>query len=161
MKLYEINAEMRKLAEMIESYADENDGVVNEVFEAELDGLALDRDQKIANICYLLKEWRAEEKALAEEKRYIEKRRKAVEARMERLKAYLAMNLDVGEKWKGQAGSIYWGTTETIEATNIDLVPDIYIKKELANKRELMLDLKNGADVKGVEIVVNNHLVVR
>lgn len=162
MKLYEITAELRRLADEVEaSELSETSESVLDSFRERLDKLLLTRDQKIQNIYCLLKEWKREAEAIAEEKKFLTARQRAVENRVERLKAYLAENLEIGEKWKGAVGSIYWQTSESVEATDINLVPDIYVKKELASKRELLTDIKNGAKVAGVEVVTSTHIVVR
>ena len=161
MKLYEITDHLKEIDKVIEQYAEENEGFVHPELMTMLDGLHGDKDDKLNNCIKYFKGIKREAEAVALEKKYISKRLEALSKRQEAFKQYIEDNLDIGESWKGSAGTLYWTSRESVQETNIDLVPDIYVRKELARKKELMADLKNGATVEGVQIQVSTSLCIR
>jgi hypothetical protein len=158
MKLYEINENLRRVVNELDRYAEENGGEVNPNLERELNQVAIDRDIKIEHLVFIVRETRVKLEAIEQHKAYIEKQRKAMENRLDRLKEYLKCNLMENES---RTGMFYWKTTESLQVNDISKVPEVYLTKEIRSKKEISLDLKNGAKIEGVEIVKNRSLVIK
>ena len=90
MRLYEINEEIMQCVDF------ETGEVID---EGKLNDLQMLREEKIENIGLWIKDLKAEAKAIAEEVKALNARKKAAENKAESLKQYLAMVLD-GEKFK-------------------------------------------------------------
>ena len=161
MTLYKITDHLKEIDKLVEDYAEQNDGLVHPELQKMLDGLQGDKDAKLGECYKFYKGIKREAEAVAAEKKQFSERLEALTKKQEAFKAYIESCLDVGENWKGSVGSMFWSSRESVQETNIDLVPDHYIKKELSRKKELMADLKNGATVPGVQIVVSTNLTIR
>lgn len=90
MNLYQINAEIEQLEVACEDglLIDPETGELL-TFEQALDRLRMERTQKIENIALWCKNLASDAAALKAEEEQLAKRRKAAEAKSERLKAYL------------------------------------------------------------------------
>lgn len=161
MKLYELNEHLQNIELELERYADDNDGQIHPALEKMLDGLQGTKQEKLEACYKYFKSIKREAEAVAAEKRFISARLEALTKKQDAFKSYIESCLEPGEKWNGTVGTIYWTTRESVVETDIEQVPDRYVKKELAGKKELMTDLKNGAKIPGVEIQVNTSLVIR
>lgn len=90
MNLYQINAEIEQLENAVEDglLIDEETGELL-TFEQALDQLRMERTAKMENIALWCKNLASDVAALKAEEENLAKRRKATEAKSERLKAYL------------------------------------------------------------------------
>lgn len=104
MTLYEINAAMLSLI----------DSETGELLDYEaFDNLALEREQKLENICLWIKDLRAEAQALKEEKENLAKRQKTAENKAERLSSYLQMMLN-GERFKTSKANVSYRKSQSV-----------------------------------------------
>ena len=76
-----------------------------------LNALKMERDTKIRNIACWIKNLESDEKALAEQIKVFQARKKAAENKRESLKGYLAAFLD-GKKWENAEVKIGWRESE-------------------------------------------------
>lgn len=157
MNLYELN---RAIAEF-DLEIDEETGEVTNLDE--LDHITLERDEKIENIALWVKDLLAEADAIKAEEQALAKRRKQAENKAERLKDYLMGNL-AGEKFKTPKVAISYRTSEAVEITDEDLIPDEFlaIKTEYKpDKKAIKDELKAGGEVEGAELVKRTSLQIK
>src|SRR5688572_8528933 len=96
--LWEMTDEYLRLLTEIEQYAAENAGELPEDLEFQLDLVQSDRLKKLENCCALLKEFEARSEYVATALKTLQARKKGADAAAERLKAYIARNVNAGEK---------------------------------------------------------------
>lgn len=132
--------------------------------------LQMERDAKIENMACWYKNLMAEAEALKNEADRLTERRKAVENKAERLKAYIAQVLN-GEKFKTAKCYISYRPSTAVEVTDSDIAADWlsrnghddclrYKAPEIA-KKELMALLNSGVEVPGCQKVEKNNIGVK
>lgn len=105
MTLYEIDQKMQNLV----------DPETGELMDYEAFAqLQMDREQKIENMALWVKDLSAEAKAIKEEEDNLKERRKAMENRAERLKAYLSIALG-GEKFQTPRCAVTFRKTTAVQ----------------------------------------------
>lgn len=158
MNLFEINDE-------IERCFDEETG---EIFDFErLNDLQMQKDEKIENIALFIKNLKAEEKALKEEKMNFQKRQQAVANKIASLQDYLRNALN-GEKFKTTKVSISTRKTKSVEVLNYaDFLADenseAYLKyaDPEINKKDLLTALKLGETFNGIALKESESLIIK
>lgn len=157
-------ANLYELTRAIEEFDLEIDEETGEVTNLdELDALELERDTKVENIALWVKNLTAEAAAIKAEVQNLTKRQKAAENKAERLKDYLMGNL-AGEKFKTPKVAISYRTSEAVEITDEDLIPDEFltIKTEYKpDKKAIKDELKAGGEVEGAELVKRTSLQIK
>ncbi len=137
----------------------------------ELMGLQMDRDRKIENIACLVKNLKADVKAMKEEAQTLTDRRRVVENKVARLEAVLDEALD-GQKFQTPRCVVSFRNTKAVEVEDLDAVlkwackecrEDEFIRYKAPeiNKSNLGTYLKSGADVPGARIVERRSLAVK
>lgn len=137
----------------------------------ELMGLQMDRDRKIENIACLVKNLKADVKAMKEEAQTLTDRRRVVENKVARLEAVLDEALD-GQKFQTPRCVVSFRNTKAVEVEDLDAVlkwackecrEDEFIRYKAPeiNKSNLGAYLKSGADVPGARIVERRSLAVK
>lgn len=111
MNLYQINAEIEQLENAVEDglLIDEETGELMTLEQA-LDQLHMMKTEKVENIALFIRNLDAESVALKAEEERFAKRRKAAEAKSERLRAYLLSALTKED-----------GTTEKVKTTRVNV----------------------------------------
>lgn len=129
--LYELNA---KLA----TYEMEFDPDTGEwLNEDELTALHMDMDEKIENICFFIKNRRAEVSAIKKEEESLSERRKAKEREVDRLTTYLANNLQ-GQKFETPRVQVSWRMTPpAVKILDADKIPQEFLKEIKETKPDL------------------------
>lgn len=146
LSLYEINS----LIANYEMQFDE-DGVWEN--ESELDELNLAREEKIEGICLWIKNLRAEASAIKDEEKNLAERRKAKEAKADRLESYVSSNLQ-GKPFETSKVKVTFRKSESVEILNEDAVPESFLDIQVVRKpmkAEIKKRLKE-AEAKGEEI---------
>lgn len=146
LSLYEINS----LIANYEMQFDE-DGVWEN--ESELDELNIAREEKIESICLWIKNLRAEASAIKDEEKNLADRRKAKEAKADRLESYVASNLQ-GKSFETSKVKVTFRKSESVEILNEDAVPESCLDIQVVRKpikAEIKKKLKE-AEAKGEEI---------
>ena len=157
IRLYELTNEMADINAAIEQYAEANDGLVHPDLDKMLTEYQAKKSEKLDAILAVYRNAKVQAeietskaKAIeAEAKRYRAKA-KALQAKMDGLKAYVDSNLELGEKHKGEVGSIYRQSRTNYIVTDPDKLAPIYYERK--PKLKLIADdIKAGATVEGAE----------
>lgn len=126
LTLFELDERIR---ELIESGTDEH-GVLSDEADHALDELFEKREQKLLAYGAVIKELRAESKAVKDEAQRMRQRAQAIENRAERLKERLADALGPGNTLKDARCSIYWTPATRVVVDDEDKLPDGLVKIE-------------------------------
>lgn len=158
MKLYEINAQLRAIADGAEF--DEETG---EIFDEQaIEALQIAREDKLEGIACLIKEHKAMAEALKEEKNKLYARQKAEENRVESLKRYLANCMADGEKFKTARAQISWRKSQSVEVQDESILPEDYLKVVTEpNKTAIKLAIERGEEVPGATIVEKTNIQIK
>lgn len=160
MNLYEITQEQANLNNMLE----ESMGELTPELEAALT-LNLDNfNAKAEGYVKAIKNYKAEQDAIAEEIKKLQAKKKVCENAVERMKDALKTAMDVFDTPKVQAGlfKISLTKSESVNIINEDAIPEQYkrIKYEVS-KTDIKNAIKNGETVEGAEIVENKSITIR
>ena len=145
MTLYEIKA----------GIADCIDEETGEILDYEkLDGLQLERDEKIENIVFLIENTKNDIAGLKEQEDIFKARRKAAEKKLESLKGYLSYALG-GQKFETVKAKVSFRKSEAVTVENEELIPEDYwetVEVERIDLRAIKNALKAGKSVEGARI---------
>ncbi len=157
MKLYEINQEIYNIL----SLTDEAGEIPSNAFN-QLDELLIVRDEKIDNTVSFFKSLLYEAEAIKQEEANLRERRSALENRAERIKYYLANNMN-GEKWESPRNKISWRRSESVVIENEDLIPADYREPQPDKilKVDIKKAIKDGLTVSGASIQVKNNIQIK
>ena len=161
MNIYEIDSAILALID-----PETGEVLDNEAF----DSLQMERDEKIENVACWLKNTDAEAKAIRNEELELAKRRKALESRSDRLKAYLGYALN-GNKFSTAKCSVSFRNTQSVDVTDAEATiawarsnGHQECIKETAptiSKSELAKVLKDGVEVPGAKLVQSTSIGVK
>jgi hypothetical protein len=160
--LYELD---RAICAVLENgfHVDEETGEV--FFEGEdLEALEAERSAKLEAVACFIKNLDAEAAAIKAEETALAARRKAKEAKAERLRAYLANSLqNAGEsRFETARCALSFRKSEAVEIMDESLLlPDYVSFKKVPNKAALKRALKNGAQLKGARLIVKQNIQVK
>ena len=161
MNLYEINSQIMAA---FEAAVDMETGeIINEEAYEALNGLQMERGEKIEGILLWIKNLSADAEALKKEKQAFADRQAAAERKMESLKRYVSGALD-GEKFKTDRVAVTWRKSEAAEyAGKITDLPSscIRVKEPEVNLAELKRKLKEGAIIPGARLVERNNIQIK
>ena len=162
MNLFELNVEFREAIKRMEFFAQENDGEISSALEEELNGLKLAREQKVLNLAGYIKEIEAESSAIKAQEKLLADRRRALEAKAERLTDWLKTNLEEGEKLSCPWAAIGWRKSQAVQIVAEKLIPKLYFRtvKELL-KQEIKDALKAGKEIPGATLETRFNLVIK
>lgn len=158
--LYEIAWMYRQVLEMEPESEDEFGAMMTA-----LDELQGELTEKADNIVRYIRNLSAEADALKAEETALYKKRKAVEIKAERLKAYLAAQMTLCGLKELKAGLFklrFQPTTPAISIIDESAVPEKFhrVKVEI-DKLAIRDALKNGEEVPGIELQRGEALVIR
>ncbi len=163
MKLWEIKDEIEKC--FSETVDEETGEILSEVNLQYLEELQMAFDDKVDNICCLIKNMDAEVKAFKTEEANLKKRRMAKENASQRLKDYLKAILN-GQKFESVRSKISYRASKSTEV-DMDLFMnnkdyDLYVKTEITpNKTAIKKALEDGKELIGAEIVENQSMIIK
>ena len=160
MNLYEID---QKMMEAFAAAVDPETGeIIDDEMKSAFDQLAIDRDQKIENICLFIKNLRADAAALKAEKDAFAAREKAAENKAESLLRYLKGYLN-GESFKTTRATVSWRKTKSLKINYLDLIPADYLiwPDPVPNKMLIRKAIAAGEMIAGAELVENQSMTVR
>lgn len=175
--LYDIDARLRILEEYM---VDEETGEVlsEEEFYKKLDEVQMALNEKIENTMCFYKNLMADVEAFKAEEEKIKARRKVKENLAERLKKRIndyityqytdedgIVNIENQNQWKFETPKVKlsYRKSEKVEA-DIDVIPKKYINKKIeysVDKTAIKNAIKNGAKVKGAQLITNVNLQVK
>lgn len=147
MNLYEIN---QALARYQMDFDPETGEWLN---EDELNELELAKDEKVENICLLIKNKKAEIEAFKAEEKNLAERRGSLEKEVKRLEGYVGGSLN-GEEFSTTRVKVTWRKSEAVIIDDDRLVPDELCDNTIVrkpNKKAIKMRLKQ-AEAKGETI---------
>lgn len=154
MKLYEINQEIMDCIDL----------ETGEIIDHErLEQLSLAKTDKLTNIALLYINMKADAEAYEKQEKKFSNLKKNAKATMEWCKATLAKEL-AGQPLKDDEKrfSITWRASEKLEITDPDKVSEewkkVEVKYDVAGMKQA---IKDGAQVDGAVISVNNNIQIR
>lgn len=158
MTLYQIN---QQIEEAFYSGMDPETGeIIGDL--SSLDALQIAREEKIENICLFYKNLMSDAEAIRAEEKKLAERRRACENHAERLKKYLADNLQ-GEAFKTPRAAVSYRRSTSVNVTDLWAIPEEYLKMEDPKpiKTEIAKALKAGKEVTGAELVESQSMSIR
>lgn len=160
MKLYEINTAYRAIMAAIE----DNDGILDGLEES-LNDITDAFSEKAESICVLIKECNAEAEAFGNEIARLQAHKKSMEAKAERLQAYLANNCPT-DGLQTAHFKLSFRKSEAVEVpASLDLFADSpYVNTKTsytADKAELKKALKAGEIIPWAVLVSRNNLQIK
>lgn len=155
MKIYEID-------NAITALIDEETGEITDI-EA-LKALEMERDRKVANVACLIKNEKALADAIKAEKQALEKRQKALENNVERLKGFLLYVLG-GTKFENDRCKVSYMTRDKVEideGTDVNALPLEFVKvtKDF-NKTAIKDAINAGQEIEGCRVIKNTSVIVK
>lgn len=159
MKLYELTQNYAQLLEMAEEI--ESDALVD-TLEALQDAI----EDKAENIAKLIKNLEADAKIIKEEEQRLAERRRAIEAKVDKLKMYLQEQLETAGIEKVKRPTI----TVAIQANppSVDVIDEKAIPSDFlipqapkVDKRSILERLKKGESVPGVALKQTKGVRIR
>lgn len=160
MNLYEIDQNMQAAFEA--AIDPETGEIIDDEMLQRFNGLQLDRDTKIENICLFIKNLRADAAASKAEKDAFAARQKADERKAESLSNYLKNYLN-GQKFKSVKAAVTWHRSEKVNITDISKIPTEFLSyaEPTPKKTEISAAIKSGRIIEGAEIVESNNMIIR
>lgn len=161
--LYEIDGRVRDVIESGFSV----DGETGEVWDAtDLEALQEERSTKMEACALWLKEQKALADAMRAEEMALSGRRRAVEARVERMRQYLAgfVSSEPHRAFETPRVRLSLRRSKRVDVFDSDELPDRFTVEKVTqavDKRAVMDALKAGEDVPGARIVETQSLQVR
>lgn len=158
MKLYEID---RAIDDFFMNNIDPETGEMTNLDE--LEGLQMEREQKLENIGIAVKNIRADIEALKAERENISKRIDQAQRQANSIEAYLAYALQ-GDKLNTSKVKVTYRKSDSVVIDDLDRVPERFIKVETTYtpmKAELKKAIKEGRNIDGVHLETKNNMVVR
>lgn len=127
-----------------------------------LNGLKMERAEKIRNIALWYKDLLSDAEAIKREEQQLNQRRRAAENKALQLKSYLANVLD-GEKVKEPQFAISWRKSQAVNITDEKKIPAMYLVPQApkVSKTEIKKALKAGEDVPGAELQDNVSIQIK
>jgi len=154
MKLYEINEQIEKVLENVNTETGELDMKA-------LDALEMKRDEKVLNIAKYIKSLKVEADAVKSVEKGLTDRRKALENKAERIKDYLSMNIK-GETYKDAEIKISWRKSVQVSITDPETIPESFRKITVSlDKISVKEALKEGLTVQGAELVEKQNIQIK
>lgn len=149
------------------------DPETGEIIDPEaLNGLQMERDRKVEGVALWVKDLRAEAEAIANEVKALTARKKAAEAKADRLKAWLGEALE-GEIFKtGKVRISYTHNTRlnvTDEQSVVDYIqthytdPEEFLRFQLPEIRKdaVKAAIKGGAEIPGAALEATESVVIK
>lgn len=161
--LYEINAQIEQAWG---AAVDPDTGeIINEKALQELDGLTMQREEKLENLALFYKNLSAEAEALKAEKMRLAARQAAAEKKAEGIKKYIAASMDSagGEKIKTSKVAISWRKSESVSVDANAFLPEEYVtlREPIPNLTAIKKALKAGEQIDGATLVASNNIQIK
>lgn len=163
MKLYELTSKRQELLDLIAAMDSEDlelSDAVGDTLEA-LDEAIQDKAEAVASFIFSLQ---ADSAALKQEEQRLAERRRLNDAKVERMKTYLAdmlVEADI-DKVQGLKYTIGFRKSDKVTVTNLDALPEHFLRvKREPNLTALKEALKAGQAFEGVSLTTNKNLSIR
>jgi len=166
MTLYEINQEIESV---LENAIDLETGEISEEALQKINELQIAKDAKVENVALWHKNLIAESKAIADEIKALQERKKSIEKKLEWQERYLELALQ-GQKFETAKVQISYRKSQAVEIDDLDKFivgykdnPDLVtVKIDYApNKTEIKKMLKEGQEIMGAVLVERQNMQIK
>lgn len=164
MRLYEIEDELLSVDVLMDEWAAEHDGDITDFpLNEELKLLGEERDKKLLNVAAWIKSLLAEATMYKNEIASLQKKKKVVENKAERLKLLLTFNIEEGEKLKDSRSDIGWRkSSQLILDVPVEELPAEYKRTKVeADKTSLKELVKSNPKCDFAHMETNLNLQIR
>lgn len=164
LSLYEIDSRIKAIIDGICASADEN-GEVGEIDFTELRQLQEDRKVKLENIALYIKNVEAEAEAIKAEEEKLNKRRKSLENKGQRLRELLINSMKENKEPELATARCKAKLKENkvTEIIELDLIPEEYIRVKVDKKPDktaIKKAIESGTEVAGATISINTTVTI-
>lgn len=162
MKLYEVRPEIELILAQGEVDPDTGevlgitDGQWQQIEELEMHG----DDLALELAAYMVGE-RLEAKAVKEQADALAARAKRHANRAERIKAYIASNIEPGHKIRNDVVEISWRSSTRVEISDEDMVPMEFMRIAMAPDKTKIKDALKAGEVPGAALVKQRNLTIK
>ena len=159
MSLYELDERVEHVLHLLS--IEEDDGTIC-FLESSLEALELDREQKLLNCAWVVRNALAQAQAIREEENRLSAKRGLYERRAERVTEYVAKcgGLEEGEKFEKAGNGWKWTSSERVEV-DPDFDSPAYMRvKQIVDRVALKAALKRGWVVEGAKLLRTKLLKV-
>lgn len=158
--LYELTDKFKFIQSLIEEGADES------VFNEALENIQVDLANKLEGYAMVIKNIESDVEGYKAEEKRLSTRRKAMENKIKRMKESMQEAMVTANERKVQGKRFSFNVQKSPTTLKIDdesYIPEGYWEPQppKLNRRELLDDLKQGAEVIGVELTQGEHLRIR
>ena len=164
MTLYEID---RQIESLLETSVDMETGEISLSAIEALEALQMERGQKIENVALWHKNTLADSKALADEIKALQERKKKLDKRLDWMDGYLEQALD-GQKFETPKVSVTFRKSQAVEIPDPDQFIKGYkdnpelVKTEFSiNKTNIRKMLKDGQEILGAVLVDRQNMQIK
>lgn len=162
MNIYEISESLLNLEEAMENCSNEEE--VKEIIAKSIEEMSGTLKDKVDNSVRFIRSREAEIKALSEEIKFLQAKKKSLENKVESFKDYLFQftKLQAGEV-KGNVFRLkVRNNPVSVKILDESLVDEIFVNyKRVIDTTSLKEALKSGAEIKGAELVRNESLSIK
>ena len=154
-----------KLYEITDAYLSLDEVEKTEEIIKVLDGIKDEFDKKAENTVKVIRNFEADIQALRDEEKRLADKRKSLEKKKEDLKEYLYFNMERLNVRKVNAGIFDINIQKNPQSIKILDEATIPLKYKILtynlDKKQLKEDIKNGAEIKGAELVQTEGIRIR
>ena len=160
LKIYEINEEMQALDGLLDSWASNHEGCIDDFpLNDEFDRLEGVREEKLLNLAVWHKDVKAQAEAYNKEIKRLQGKQKSLSNKSERIKEYINYNLQEGENLSDTRTVLGWrkSTQVVIDVLVEDLPPEFVKFTRSADKMAIKeaLQSKDGCHCAHIESKMN------
>lgn len=153
-----------KIAEAWERGVDPETGeILDELAIKEIEALEMDRAEKVENLCLWVVNMSTELDGIAAYAKTVTERKRALENKLERVKAYLQRVLE-GEKFKTDRVAVSYRKTTSVSIDDAEKIPQEYLAYKVEtppDKKKIAEALKAGTEVPGCSLTVSQSMTVK
>ena len=159
MNLWDIDEALERA---YNSAVDPETGEVNLSAYQEIDALEMQRDAKIENTALYVKNGKAMIKALADEIKALQERKRVLERRIEGASNYLSAYLD-GQKYSSPRATISYRRSQSVEVDDVFKLPEQFLryKDPDVDKTALKKVLAEGTPIPGARLVNKVNIQIK
>ena len=160
LNLYEVSQLLRDAVAAMD--VDTETGEIAPDWAKFLDEIEMERNVKLLSCARLYKEWDAYAEMIRGQEKELAARRHAHEARAERIKDWMSVNMTPGEKIEDGVARLSWRKSAHVEILREADIPQEYVKTTISyDKTSIRADLKDGKTVPGTRMVETNNLQIK
>lgn len=161
--LYEINTAILHILQN-DAHVDEETGEFFDV--SDLDALEMAFNEKAENVACYIKGLEADAAAIKAEEKALADRRRAIEKRAEHLREYLAYNMQANglTKLETPRAALSFRKSKSVDIVDESELPAQYLAQKITttpNKKAIGDALKNGVSVPGAALIEKNNLQLK